>query len=92
MKTEDNAAQPRSNCILGIEYLAVLVAAVVAFVDGVVWYSPVLFGNEWVKSRGMTPGDRALTGSVALSSLSTIPPFCRAPEKATASASVRFPR
>lgn len=33
-----------------INYLAVVVAAVVAIVFGLVWYSPILFGGIW--SRG----------------------------------------
>ena len=41
--------------ILGdINYLAVLVAAVIAMVLGGLWYSPVLFGNVWMKLQGFT--------------------------------------
>jgi len=39
--------------MLGINYLAVVVAAVVAFVMGGLWYSPLLFGKAWVKLRGI---------------------------------------
>ena len=39
----------------GINYWAVVVAAVVAFVVGAVWYTPLLFGNEYMKLRGMNP-------------------------------------
>jgi hypothetical protein len=39
--------------MLGINFWAVLVATVVAFVMGGLWYSPRLFGNAWVKLRGM---------------------------------------
>jgi len=39
--------------MLGINYWAVLVAAVVAFVMGGLWYSPLLFGKAWVRLRGM---------------------------------------
>jgi Protein of unknown function (DUF1761) len=43
--------------MLGINYLAVLVAAVVAFVMGGLWYSPLLFGKAWAKLRGIdSPG------------------------------------
>lgn len=35
-------------------FLAVLVAAIVATVVGVVWYGP-LFGKEWSKMIGLTP-------------------------------------
>jgi hypothetical protein len=39
--------------MLGINYLAMLVAAVVAFVMGGLWYSPLLFGKAWAKLRGI---------------------------------------
>ena len=41
--------------MLGINYWAVIVAAVVAFVMGGLWYSPFLFGRVWMKLRGMNP-------------------------------------
>jgi len=37
-----------------INYLAVVVAAVVAFALGGLWYSPVLFAKQWVKAHGYT--------------------------------------
>ena len=37
-----------------INYLAVVVAAVVAFVLGGLWYSPILFAKPWVKAHGYT--------------------------------------
>ena len=39
----------------GINYLAVIVAAVAAIVVGAVWYSPLLFGKAYMKLRGMNP-------------------------------------
>ncbi len=39
--------------VLGsVNYLAVVVAAVVSFVIGMVWYSPHLFGKIWIKGHG----------------------------------------
>jgi hypothetical protein len=35
-----------------INFLAVVVAAVVAFIIGGLWYSPVLFAKLWVKAHG----------------------------------------
>lgn|SRR5512144_1718206 len=35
--------------------LAIVVAAVAAFVLGALWYSPVLFGKIWVAASGLTP-------------------------------------
>ncbi|MFK7831268.1 MAG: DUF1761 domain-containing protein [Congregibacter sp.] len=37
-----------------INYVAVLVAAVVGFVVGGLWYSPLLFGNAWMRSAGIS--------------------------------------
>jgi len=37
-----------------INYLAVLVAAIAAIVIGSLWYSPILFGNIWMKLSGIT--------------------------------------
>lgn len=37
-----------------VNYLAVLVAAIVSFGIGSLWYSPVLFGNVWMKLIGKT--------------------------------------
>lgn len=37
-----------------VNYLAILVAAVAGLVVGSVWYSPILFGREWVKLMGWT--------------------------------------
>ncbi|MGB2867306.1 MAG: DUF1761 domain-containing protein [Bacteroidota bacterium] len=36
-----------------INYLAVLVSAVVSMVIGGLWYSPVLFGKQWMALMGM---------------------------------------
>jgi hypothetical protein len=37
-----------------INYLAVLAAAISAFLIGGLWYSPLLFGNAWLKANGFT--------------------------------------
>ncbi|MEK6304534.1 MAG: DUF1761 domain-containing protein [Acidobacteriota bacterium] len=37
-----------------INFLAVVVAAVVAFLIGGLWYSPLLFAKHWVKAHGYT--------------------------------------
>jgi hypothetical protein len=41
----------------GINEVAILVTALLAVAVGSVWYSPVVFGNTWMKSLGMRPGD-----------------------------------
>ena len=38
----------------GVNYLAVVVAAVIALVIGFIWYSPPVFGNRWMAYLGTT--------------------------------------
>ena len=38
-----------------VTYLPVIVAAVVVFVLGWLWYSPLLFYKPWMRLRGMDP-------------------------------------
>lgn len=37
-----------------INYLAVLVSAVVFFIIGGLWYSPIMFANSWIKEIGLS--------------------------------------
>jgi hypothetical protein len=37
-----------------VNWLAVLVAGVSAFVAGGIWYSPALFGKAWMKENGLS--------------------------------------
>ncbi len=39
-----------------INYWAVVLVAVAAFVMSGVWYSPLLFGRAYMEARGMNPG------------------------------------
>lgn len=41
------------NALAAVNHWAVLAAAVSAFVLGGLWYSPVLFGNAWLKETGL---------------------------------------
>ena len=43
------------NAMGQINYLAVLAAAISAFLLGGLWYSPALFGNAWMAASGVTP-------------------------------------
>jgi uncharacterized protein DUF1761 len=45
--------------MLKINYWAIVVAAVVAFVMGALWYSPLLFGKAYMEVRGMNPAAMA---------------------------------
>jgi hypothetical protein len=40
-----------------INFVAVFVAAIASMVIGAFWYSPVLFGNAWIKLSGMSKKD-----------------------------------
>jgi hypothetical protein len=40
--------------VLQVNYLAVIVAAIVLFVLGGLWYSPVLFAKRWIALQGRT--------------------------------------
>ena len=40
-----------------INWMAILVAGISAFVLGGVWYSPALFGNAWMKENKLTVED-----------------------------------
>jgi hypothetical protein len=38
-----------------INWLAAIVAAIVAWLIGALWYSPMLLGKQWVAAHGFTP-------------------------------------
>ncbi|MBT3721238.1 DUF1761 domain-containing protein [archaeon] len=40
-----------------MNYLAIFVCAILSFVIGMFWYSPVLFGDAWRKHVGLTSKD-----------------------------------
>ncbi len=60
---------------LGVNYLAVIVAAVIALVIGFIWYSPRVFGNRWMAYLGTTqaqlgnPGPTGMAVGVVASHL-----------------------
>ena len=39
---------------LPVNYIAILISAVVAFIIGALWYSPLLFGKVWAREHGYT--------------------------------------
>jgi hypothetical protein len=47
----------------GINYLAIVVAAIVIFMLGGLWYSPVLFAKRWVALQGRTMDDMKAMGA-----------------------------
>ncbi len=40
-----------------INYISVLIAAIISMIVGFFWYSPMLFGNLWMKLSGKTKKD-----------------------------------
>ena len=48
-----------------MNWLAMLVAAIVPLAVGALWYSPLLFANAWMKSTGLTE-DALKKGNMAL--------------------------
>ncbi len=45
-----------------VSYLAVIIAAVAAFVIGAVWYMPAVFGNRWMRYLGKTQAELGRPG------------------------------
>ena len=43
--------------LTGVSWVAVLAGAIVAFVFGWLWYSPMLFGKKWAEGVGVELGD-----------------------------------
>ena len=41
----------------GVNWIAVIVGAVAAFLAGWVWYSPMLFGKKWAEGNGLELGN-----------------------------------
>lgn len=44
--------------INNVDWLAVIIGAVVAYGVGWVWYSPSLFATKWMKGIGISPDDK----------------------------------
>lgn len=43
-----------------VNLLAVLIAAIASMAVGFAWYSPILFGNPWMKLMGMKKGGKGM--------------------------------
>src|SRR5213596_1360925 len=48
-------SERKDGAMVSVNYLHVLVAAVVVFVLGWLWYSPLLFFKPWMRARGLDP-------------------------------------
>lgn len=45
--------------MVSIDFITVIVAAIAAFVVGMIWYSPALFGKKYMKMMGVSEKDMA---------------------------------
>lgn len=52
-----------------INHLAVLVATVIYFFIGALWYSPLLFAKPWMEALNINPGNIDKTGMAKIMSL-----------------------
>ncbi len=50
-----------------VNFLAVVVAGLVAMVIGALWYSPMLFGKSWMKMVGMSAKDMKAAKAAGMS-------------------------
>ena len=63
---------------IAINYLAVLVAAIVAYAAGALWYSPALFGKVWMHLTKLSPEQmteakkKGMTASYIVGFISTL--------------------
>jgi hypothetical protein len=57
------------NAFEHLNWLAIIVAAVSAFILGGLWYSPLMFAKRWMKETGITEESTKNTNMVKLFSL-----------------------
>src|SRR5262245_34668200 len=55
-----------------INWLAVLAAAVSAFLLGGLWYSPLMFGNAWLRATRLDPAELARGNPAAIYGVSFV--------------------
>ena len=60
------------NAFQDLNWLAIIAAAVSAFILGGLWYSPLLFGKRWMKETGITEESTKNTSMVRIFSLAFI--------------------
>ncbi len=58
--------------LVNINNTAVLVAAIVSMVIGGLWYSPLLFGNLWMKLNKVSMGKKKSMGKIYLAQFITL--------------------
>jgi len=61
-----------------LNYLAVLAATLISMFLGALWYSPILFGNNWMKLMGFTEEQLKKEGSAKEMAVSVFTSFIEA--------------
>jgi len=60
------------NAFQNLNWLAIVVAAVSAFILGGLWYSPLMFAKRWMKETGITEESTKNTNMIKIFGLSFI--------------------
>jgi hypothetical protein len=60
------------NAFQNLNWLAIIVAAVSAFILGGLWYSPLMFAKRWMKETGITEESTKNTNMIKVFGLSFI--------------------
>ena len=60
------------NAFQNLNWLAIIAAAVSAFILGGLWYSPLLFGKRWMKETGITEETTKNANMIKIFSLALI--------------------
>lgn len=60
------------NAFQNLNWLAIIVAAVSAFMLGGLWYSPIMFARRWMKETGITEETTKNTNMIKLFALAFI--------------------
>lgn len=58
-----------------VNYMSIIIAAVLSFVVGMLWYSPALFGNRWARLAGVNMSkakQKSMGSSMLLAFISTL--------------------
>ena len=61
--------------LIGINWIATLVAAIVPMFIGFIWYHGKTFGNRWMKETGLDPAKLA-SGNMAIICTQLFPCIC----------------
>lgn len=58
--------------LVAVNYVAVLVAAIVGYVIGMAWYSPSLFGKMWMNLANIKPDKKGMTNKMIAGFVGTL--------------------